>query len=31
MSADRRFAILMNPTSAGGKPLRVLPGPAARR
>jgi YegS/Rv2252/BmrU family lipid kinase len=26
MSADRRFAILMNPTSAGGKPLRVLPG-----
>ena len=26
MSADRRFAILMNPTAAGGKPLRVLPG-----
>lgn len=26
MSNDRRFAILMNPTSAGGKPLRVLPG-----
>jgi YegS/Rv2252/BmrU family lipid kinase len=26
VSADRRFAILMNPTSAGGKPLRVLPG-----
>lgn len=26
MSADRRFAILMNPASAGGKPLRVLPG-----
>jgi YegS/Rv2252/BmrU family lipid kinase len=25
MNADRRFAILMNPTSAGGKPLRVLP------
>ena len=23
---DRRFAILMNPASAGGKPLRVLPG-----
>jgi YegS/Rv2252/BmrU family lipid kinase len=26
MSSDRRFAILMNPASAGGKPLRVLPG-----
>jgi len=26
VSADRRFAILMNPASAGGKPLRVLPG-----
>ena len=25
MNADRRFAILMNPASAGGKPLRVLP------
>ena len=25
MSDDRRFAILMNPASAGGKPLRVLP------
>lgn len=25
MSNDRRFAILMNPTAAGGKPLRVLP------
>ncbi|MGH2979455.1 MAG: diacylglycerol/lipid kinase family protein [Solirubrobacterales bacterium] len=25
MSDDRRFAILMNPTAAGGKPLRVLP------
>jgi YegS/Rv2252/BmrU family lipid kinase len=23
--SDRRFAILVNPTSAGGKPLRVLP------
>ena len=27
VSADRRFAILMNPASAGGKPLRVLPEP----
>jgi len=26
VSAGRRFAILMNPASAGGKPLRVLPG-----
>lgn len=26
MSNDRRFAILMNPASAGGKPLKVLPG-----
>jgi YegS/Rv2252/BmrU family lipid kinase len=26
VSSDRRFAILMNPASAGGKPLRVLPG-----
>jgi YegS/Rv2252/BmrU family lipid kinase len=26
VSAERSFAILMNPTSAGGKPLRVLPG-----
>jgi YegS/Rv2252/BmrU family lipid kinase len=26
VSDDRRFAILMNPTSAGGRPLRVLPG-----
>ena len=26
VNADRRFAILMNPASAGGKPLRVLPG-----
>jgi YegS/Rv2252/BmrU family lipid kinase len=26
VSPDRRFAILMNPASAGGKPLRVLPG-----
>jgi YegS/Rv2252/BmrU family lipid kinase len=26
MSTDRRFAILMNPASAGGKPRRVLPG-----
>jgi YegS/Rv2252/BmrU family lipid kinase len=25
VSTDRRFAILMNPASAGGKPLRVLP------
>jgi YegS/Rv2252/BmrU family lipid kinase len=25
MSNERRFAILMNPTAAGGKPLRVLP------
>jgi len=25
MNADRSFAILMNPASAGGKPLRVLP------
>ena len=25
MSDDRRFAILMNPASAGGKPLRLLP------
>ena len=25
MNADRRFAILMNPASAGGKPRRVLP------
>ena len=25
MSTDRSFAILMNPASAGGKPLRVLP------
>src|SRR5688500_1066693 len=25
MSNARRFAILMNPTAAGGKPLRVLP------
>ena len=25
MSTDRSFAILMNPTAAGGKPLRVLP------
>jgi YegS/Rv2252/BmrU family lipid kinase len=25
VSADRRFAILMNPASAGGKPVRVLP------
>jgi YegS/Rv2252/BmrU family lipid kinase len=25
MSNDRRFAILMNPTAAGGKPLRMLP------
>ena len=25
MNDDRRFAILMNPTAAGGKPLRLLP------
>ena len=25
MSTDRSFAILMNPTAAGGKPLRLLP------
>lgn len=25
MNEDRKFAVLMNPTSAGGKPLRLLP------
>ena len=25
MSESRRFAIVMNPSSAGGKPLRLLP------